>query len=227
MRSYDQYCSIARALDVTGDRWTLLIVRELLLQGPCRFTDLKRGLPGIATNLLSARLKELESAALVTREDAPPPVATALYELTESGRALEPALKALALWGLRFMGEERADDAFQAQWLAYAPAWFTTDADPDAPPAVIQLIAAGELAVIELGDGQVRTRLGRAADPDLVLDGPPRAVLGLLTGVVDLERAGHLGLSATGATGLLARLRPAVSDPAPAQGEARSEPRRA
>ena len=227
MRSYDQYCSIARALDVTGDRWTLLIVRELLLQGPCRFTDLKRGLPGIATNLLSARLKELESAALVTREDAPPPVATALYELTESGRALEPALKALALWGLRFMGEERADDAFQAQWLAYAPAWFTTDADPDAPPAVIQLIAAGELAVIELGDGQVRTRLGRAADPDLVLDGPPRAVLGLLTGVVDLERAGHLGLSATGATGLLARLRPAVSDPAPARGEARSEPRRA
>jgi DNA-binding HxlR family transcriptional regulator len=227
MRSYDQYCSIARALDVTGDRWTLLIVRELLLQGPCRFTDLKRGLPGIATNLLSARLKELESAALVTREDAPPPVATALYELTESGRALEPALKALALWGLRFMGEERADDAFQARWLAYAPAWFTTDADPDAPPAVIQLIAAGELAVIELGDGQVRTRLGRAADPDLVLDGPPRAVLGLLTGVVDLERAGHLGLSATGATGLLARLRPAVSDPAPARGEARSEPRRA
>jgi DNA-binding HxlR family transcriptional regulator len=227
MRSYDQYCSIARALDVTGDRWTLLIVRELLLQGPCRFTDLKRGLPGIATNLLSARLKELESAALITREDAPPPVATALYELTETGRALEPALKALALWGLRFMGEERADDAFQAQWLAYAPAWFTTDADPDAPPAVIQLIAAGELAVIELGDGQVRTRLGRAADPDLVLDGPPRAVLGLLTGVVDLERAGHLGLSATGATGLLARLRPAVSDPAPARGEARSEPRRA
>jgi DNA-binding HxlR family transcriptional regulator len=227
MRSYDQYCSIARALDVAGDRWTLLIVRELLLQGPCRFTDLKRGLPGIATNLLSARLKELESAALVTREDAPPPVATALYELTESGRALEPALKALALWGLRFMAEERADDAFQAQWLAYAPAWFTTDADPDAPPAVIQLIAAGELAVIELGDGQVRTRLGRAADPDLVLDGPPRAVLGLLTGVVDLERAGHLGLSATGATGLLARLRPAVSDQAPARGEARSEPRRA
>jgi DNA-binding HxlR family transcriptional regulator len=227
MRSYDQYCSIARALDVAGDRWTLLIVRELLLQGPCRFTDLKRGLPGIATNLLSARLKELESAALITREDAPPPVATALYELTETGRALEPALKALALWGLRFMGEERADDAFQAQWLAYAPAWFTTDGDPDAPPAVIQLIAAGELAVIELGDGQVRTRPGRAADPDLVLDGPPRAVLGLLSGLVDLERAGHLGLSATGATGLLARLRPAVADPAPARGGAHSEPRRA
>lgn len=222
MRSYDQYCSIARALDVAGDRWTLLIARELLLQGPCRFTDLKRGLPGIATNLLSARLKELEAAGLVTREDAPPPVATALYELSETGRALEPALKALALWGLRFMGEERADDAFQARWLAYAPAWFTTDADPGGPPAVIQLIASGELAVIELGDGHVRTRLGRAADPDLVLDGPPRAVLGLLTGLVDLERAGHLGLSATGDTGLLARLRPVTRDLAPARGEASS-----
>ncbi len=85
MRSYGQYCSIARALDVVGDRWTLLIVRELLLQGPCRFTDLKNGLPGIATNLLSTRLKELEEAGLISREDAPPPVATVLYTLTENG----------------------------------------------------------------------------------------------------------------------------------------------
>src|SRR4051812_49531567 len=72
MRSYGQYCSIARALDVVGDRWTLLIVRELLLQGPCRFTDLKNGLPGIAANLLSGRLKELEDASLIGREAAPP-----------------------------------------------------------------------------------------------------------------------------------------------------------
>src|ERR1700753_4181733 len=101
MRSYDQYCSIARALDVVGDRWTLLIVRELLLRGPCRFTDLKNGLPGIAANLLSGRLKEREEAALISREDAPPPVATALYGLTEDGLALEPVLTALGLWGLR------------------------------------------------------------------------------------------------------------------------------
>jgi DNA-binding HxlR family transcriptional regulator len=219
MRSYGQYCSIARALDVVGDRWTLLIVRELTLQGPCRFTDLKRGLPGVATNLLSTRLKELEAAGLITREDAPPPVATALYELSETGRALEPILKALGLWGLRFMGDERPDDAFQAEWLAYVPAWFTTDADPDGPPAVIQLLAAGEQAVIELGDGQVRTRVGRAADPDLVLDGPSRAVLGLLTGLINLERAEHIGLSATGRRDLLSRLRPAAKDRAGPQGQ--------
>jgi DNA-binding HxlR family transcriptional regulator len=221
VRSYNQYCSIARALDVVGDRWTLLIVRELMLQGPCRFTDLKNGLPGIATNLLSTRLRELEAAGLITREDAPPPVATALYELSETGRALEPVLKALGLWGLRFMADERPDDAFKAQWLAYAPAWFTTDADPDGPPAVIQLNAAGERAVIELGDGRVRTRLGSAADPDLVLDGPPRAVLGLLTGQIGLDGARQLGLSATGRLDLLTRLRPAAQDQALTQDEVR------
>jgi DNA-binding HxlR family transcriptional regulator len=213
MRSYGQYCSIARALDVVGDRWTLLIVRELLLQGPCRFTDLKNGLPGVATNLLSARLKELEDAGLVARNDAPPPVATVLYALTENGLSLEPVLKALGLWGLKYMGEERPDDAFQAQWLAYAPAWFTTDADPGAAAAVIQLIAADEPAVIELRDGEIHTRVGRAVDPDLVLEGPPRAVLGLLSGLIDLKTARQLGLSAQGQRDLLKRLRPVEPNP--------------
>jgi len=212
MRSYHQFCSIARALDIVGDRWTLLIVRELLLQGRCRFTDLKNGLPGVATNLLSTRLKELEDAGLVAREDAPPPVATILYTLTEDGRSLEPVLKALGLWGLRYMSEERPDDAFQARWLAYAPAWFTTDAGPTARAGVIQLVAAGESAVIELRDGEVHTRVGRADKPDLVLDGPPRAVLGLLSGQIDLKHARQLGLSTHGRSDLLKRLRPVQHD---------------
>src|SRR3954454_3993708 len=135
VRTYGQYCSIARALDVVGDRWTLLIVRELLLKGPSRFTDLKNGLPGVAPNLLSTRLKELESAGLVGRAEAPPPVATALYDLTDDGRALEPVLRSLGLWGLRLMDAARAGDAFQAHWLAYAPLWFDTDTDTDAAPA--------------------------------------------------------------------------------------------
>ena len=208
MRSYGQYCSIARALDLVGDRWTLLIVRELLLQGSCRFTDLKNGLPGVATNLLSTRLKELEDAGLISREDAPPPVATALYTLTEDGLSLEPVLKALGLWGLRYMAEERAGDAFQARWLAYAPGWFTTDADPDAPAAVIQLVAAGEEAVIEVDGGQVRTRAGRATDPDLLLSGPPRAVLGLLLGKIGIDDATAIGLTTQGRRDVLARLQP-------------------
>lgn len=220
MRNYGQYCSIARALDVVGDRWTLLIVRELLLQGPCRFTDVKNGLPGIATNLLSARLKELEDAGLISREDAPPPIATVLYGLTSDGLALEPVLKALGLWGLRYMSEERPDDAFQARWLAYAPAWFTTDADPGAGPATIQLIAAGEEAVLELRAGQIHARAGSVDHPDLVLDGPPRAVLGLLSGLIDLNQARHLGLSSRGRRELLGRLRPATADEPSPEGHA-------
>jgi DNA-binding HxlR family transcriptional regulator len=213
VRSYGQYCSIARGLDVMGDRWTLLIVRELLLLGPSRFTDLKRGLPGIATNLLSSRLKELEDGGLVSRKDAAPPVATALYRLTENGRALEPVLQAVGSWGLRYMDNDRADDAFQAHWLAYAPLWFTTDADPTGPPAVIQLDASGQKAVIELRDGRIATRVGEADKPDLVIDGTPRAVLGLLTGGLDIKSATELGLSMRGKRTLLRRLAPASPKP--------------
>ena len=209
MRSYGQYCSIARALDLVGDRWTLLLVRELLLRGPARYTDLKNGLPGVAANLLAVRLKELEQAGLVRRHDAPPPVATQVYELTEDGAALEPVLKALGLWGMRYMNDERGGDAFHADWLAYAPAWFTTDADPDGPAAAIQLVADGEPAVIELGGGSVRARAGRTDYPDLTLTGPARAVLGLVLSKIDLPRAKALGLTIKGQRGLLSRLRPA------------------
>src|SRR6266481_3000280 len=99
MRSYGQYCSIAKALDVIGDRWTLLIIRELLIRGACRYTDLRNGLPGIATNLLVDRLRELEQAGIVSREDAPPPVATALFQLTDRGRQLETVLMEIGRWG--------------------------------------------------------------------------------------------------------------------------------
>jgi DNA-binding HxlR family transcriptional regulator len=95
MRSYGQYCSVAKALDLVGERWTLLIVRELLARGPSRYTDLRSALPGIATNLLADRLRELESAGLVEREDAPPPVATTLFRLTGRGAALEPVITEL------------------------------------------------------------------------------------------------------------------------------------
>jgi DNA-binding HxlR family transcriptional regulator len=208
VRSYGQYCSIARALDLVGDRWTLLIVRELLLQGPCRFTDIKDGLPGVAANLLSTRLKEMEAEGLVTRRDAPPPVATMLYELTEAGLALEPVLRALGLWGLQCMSDDRPDDAFKGHWLAYAAAWFATDAEPSGPPALIQAIADGEPAVIELRKGRIQARVGRIHDPDAVVEGPRRAVLGLLTGGLDLVQAKKLGLAVRGKSQVVRRFRP-------------------
>src|SRR3954462_15414337 len=107
MRSYDEYCAIAKSLVVVGDRWTFLIVRELALRGPSRYTDLRGGLPGIATNLLADRLRELEHVGVIAREDAPPPVATTLFRLTARGEDLRPLLDDLLRWGLPLMTEQR------------------------------------------------------------------------------------------------------------------------
>src|SRR5258708_33257102 len=137
MRSYGQYCSIAKALDVIGGRWTLLIIRELLIRGPCRYTDLKNGLPGIATNLLSSRIRELESAGLIEREDAPPPIATTLFHLTEAGAQLQPALDAIGRWGGRYMAEPAEGDELRGHWFAVPGSFFLHDSLAGHPPVSI------------------------------------------------------------------------------------------
>ncbi|WP_155060269.1 winged helix-turn-helix transcriptional regulator [Streptomyces blattellae] len=116
-RSYDQYCSAARALDLVGDRWTLLIVRELLA-GPRRYTDLHADLPGVSTDVLASRLKDMERDGLTTRRRLPPPGAAYVYELTSRGRALLPVLQALGTWGQAELGERRPTDAVRAHWFA-------------------------------------------------------------------------------------------------------------
>lgn len=116
-RSYDQYCAVARALDAVGDRWTLLIVRELL-GGSRRYTDLHADLPGVSTDMLASRLKDMERDGLVTRRRLAPPGAAFVYELTDRGRALLPALTALADWGAAALGERRPTDAVRAHWFA-------------------------------------------------------------------------------------------------------------
>lgn len=116
-RSYDQYCSAARALDVVGDRWTLLIVRELLA-GPRRYTDLHADLPGVSTDVLASRLKDMERDGLTTRRRLPPPGAAYVYELTGRGRELLPVLQALGRWGQAELGGRRPTDAVRAHWFA-------------------------------------------------------------------------------------------------------------
>jgi DNA-binding HxlR family transcriptional regulator len=116
-RSYDQYCSAARALDVVGDRWTLLIVRELL-SGPRRYTDLHADLPGVSTDVLASRLKDMERDGLATRRRLPPPGAAFVYELTARGRELLPVLQALGAWGGPELGARRPTDAVRAHWFA-------------------------------------------------------------------------------------------------------------
>ncbi|MGI5349228.1 winged helix-turn-helix transcriptional regulator [Streptomyces sp. CA-250714] len=116
-RSYDQFCATARALDSVGDRWTLLIVRELLA-GPRRYTDLHADLPGVSTDVLAARLKHMEGEGLAERRRQPRPASGYVYELTERGRALLPVLTALASWGAPALGKPRATDAVRAHWWA-------------------------------------------------------------------------------------------------------------
>ena len=113
-RSYNQYCGLARALDVVGERWTLLIVRNLLL-GPQRYSQLQRGLPGITTNLLALRLREMEEAGLI--EHVADPLIAPAYQLTSLGRDLEPAIHALGSWGWKRMGVPEPEDRRDIEWL--------------------------------------------------------------------------------------------------------------
>lgn len=206
MRSYGEYCAIAKSLDVVGDRWTLLIVRELALRGACRYTDLRNGLPGIASNLLAERLRELEHAGVITREDAPPPIATTLFRLTPRGEQLRPVLDDLVRWGLPLMTEQKPDDAVRSHWLAAAIELMLTDRQPDAPPVTVELQTGDQPIVIEARDGTISTRLGPADSPDATLTGPPTPILGLLLGLVRRVDAKANGVDYQGDLAVLDRI---------------------
>ena len=208
MRSYREYCSIAKALDVVGDRWTFLIIRELLIRGACRYTDLKDGLPGIATNLLSDRLRELEAGGLVWREDAPPPVATTLYRLTGAGAELEPVLDAIGRWGIRYMMEPSEGEEFRGHWFAFPVSFFLRDRDPDGPPVSIELRTDSSPAVVEISGGSASVRPGTATAPDVVLRGEPRLILALFSGHLTASEVADLGLEISGDASVLQRVLP-------------------
>jgi DNA-binding HxlR family transcriptional regulator len=217
VKSYDQYCAVARALDAVGDRWVLLIVRELLAFGPSRYSDLKRGLPGIASNLLAERLKVMESDGLLRRRESPAPIGAQLYELTPRGRELEDVLRALTSWGLPEMSSGPSPtDAVQPQWSALFAGLVLSE----------RLPAAQQLTVdVRTGDGSVRAtlapsgfRIERGLDepdgePDVTLAGPAQLVGGVLSGLLTVSKAAELGLEIEGRADLLADL----VEPVPAQ----------
>ncbi len=205
MRSYGQYCSVAKALDTIGDRWTLLIVRELLAQGPSRYTDLRNGLPGIATNLLAERLRELEQAGIVVRDDAPPPVATALFSLTPRGKQLKAVIDELGRWGMPLMAETTPEEEYRSRWLSMPVEQFLVDRSE--VPTTIEVRAGEQPMLIEAREGSVSTRPGTSEHPDAVLSGPPQLVLGLISGALEHDDALERGLGFEGAPDALARLR--------------------
>ncbi|MGW5863143.1 winged helix-turn-helix transcriptional regulator [Streptomyces sp. NPDC055239] len=197
-RSYDQYCAAARALDTVGDRWTLLIVRELLI-GPRRYTDLHADLPGVSTDVLASRLKDMEREALATRRRLLPPSAAYVYELTERGRELLPVLQALAAWGAPALQERAPTDAVRAHWFAL--------------PLLRGLAGLGVEGVVEvrLDEGEFHVRLGGAGEsygdgpapvePDarMVMDAETCvAVSGGVLTVGDGVRAGRIDLMGEG-----------------------------
>ena len=198
MRSYDEYCAIAKSLDVVGDRWNLLIVRELSLCGACRYTDLRNGLPGIASNLLAERLRGLEHAGVIAREDAPPPIATTVFRLTPRGEQLRPVLQELVRWGLPLMTEQNPGEEVRSHWLAWALELMLTDRQPDASPVTVELQTGDQPIVIETRDGTVHTRLGPADAADLTITGPPKPILGLFLGLLQPADARASGIDYQG-----------------------------
>lgn len=179
-RSYNQYCALARALDVVGERWTLLLVRELLL-GPRRYKDLLRGLPGIGTNLLADRLKNLERLGIVRRRVLPAPAGSTVYELTDSGRGLEAAVFALGRWGARFLEPRRESDATDPAWFFVSiRATFRPDAAAELRESY-EFRIDGEPFHASVDHGRVRTSQGPADDPDVIVTTDLESFVGLLS----------------------------------------------
>ncbi len=202
MRSYHQYCSFARGLDVIGDRWTLLIVRELL-HGPRRYNELLGGLPGIATNLLAERLRELtEKGVLERREDQ-------RYALTTWGEGLREVVHAIGRWARPLMGQMKDDDTFRSHWLVHPIDVLFERVDRRRPPLTIGLEMGDAPVTLESKSGRVRVVPGRSASADVVLSGPPDGIIGLLAGLHDRPAARKVAV--TGDARRLAKLYPRPS----------------
>jgi DNA-binding HxlR family transcriptional regulator/putative sterol carrier protein len=187
-RSYDQHCTVARALDVVGERWTLLLVRELLT-GPKRFKDLLEGLPGIGTNLLAARLKALEGHGLLRRGTLPPPAGTSVYELTEPGRSLEPVVVALSRWGSRFVEEPRDGDECRPAWVVMALRSLFEPGANDGLRETYEFHIDGEAFHLRVDDGAVEARQGSAEAPDVTVYGETHTFLALASGRLEADKA--------------------------------------
>lgn len=198
VRSYHQYCSFARGLDVVGDRWTLLVVRELMY-GPRRYNELLAGLPGIATNLLAERLRELtEKGVLERRSDQ-------RYALTPWGEGLRDVVHAVGRWARPLMGEMKVDDAFRSHWLVHPIHVLFEGVDRRRPPLTIGVEMGDAPVTVRSKAGRVSVLPGRPDAPDLVLSGPPDGIVALLAG---LERPAARKVKVQGDVRKLARLHP-------------------
>ncbi|MEU3272456.1 winged helix-turn-helix transcriptional regulator [Saccharomonospora sp. NPDC006951] len=194
-RNYGQFCGLAHAADLVGERWALLIVRDLLVSAK-RFTDLRRGLPRIPTNVLSARLKQLEADGVVERRVLPRPEGSVVYSLTDYGRDLEPIVHALGRWGARSMGEPKPDDIVTPDSLVIA---MRSTFQPDVAAALTaswELRAGPAVIHVKIDKGELTTDVGELPDADLTIETGP-AIKALMAGELTADQAieaGHVRL---------------------------------
>jgi DNA-binding HxlR family transcriptional regulator/putative sterol carrier protein len=197
-RSYNQYCATARTLDLVGERWTLLIIRELLT-GPKRFGDLLDSLVGVGTGLLSSRLKYLEAEGLVRRMTLPPPVRAPAYELTEAGEELRPAVMALSRWGMKWaLDQRREGEHFRPAWAVLG---MQAIFDPEAARevrGVYEFRIDGDVFHARIEGGQIESIHGPAQRPDVTIEAGEDTFLELAAGrlgIGDAIREGSVSIS--------------------------------
>lgn len=209
MKSYGQLCAVARALDVVGDRWSLLLVRELLINGQSRFTDLQTGLPGIAPNLLAQRLRDLEEHEVLRREIAAPPVPGAVYRLTDRGRALEGVVRELLKWGAPTVPDAPDDAIFQMHWLSLPATYLLRDERPQEAAVTVRFGDLRDGFDLTASDGTVTVGTCHPdSHPTAAIVGPGSALVGLLQGAIPLDQASNAGITITGQINALRRILP-------------------
>jgi DNA-binding HxlR family transcriptional regulator len=196
LRTYGDGCGMAHALDLVGERWALLVVRELLL-GPKRFTDLRAGLPNASPNVLSQRLRELEQATIVRRRKLPPPAGSSVYELTEWGRELEAVLQRLGLWAMQSPsfphGAPVGADSVMLAMRTFFDAEAATNVD-----ARFELRLGDDTFHIVIADGRMELGRGAAGAPDAVIETGADTLASLLwegRELADARRAGEVAVS--------------------------------
>ncbi|GAA3399025.1 winged helix-turn-helix transcriptional regulator [Cryptosporangium minutisporangium] len=215
-RTYSQYCATARTLDLIGERWTLLLIRELLT-GPKRFGDLQASLRGLGTGLLAARLKHLEREGLAHKITLPPPARTPAYALTEAGEELAPAILSLARWGLKWaMGERREAETFHPGWAVLGlRACFDAEAAAGLR-AVYEFRVDDDVFHARIDDGTIEALHGPAQHPDATITISGEAFLQLTGEGLTLAQAVASGAASTsGDRGALRRLKDLFRLPTP------------
>jgi DNA-binding HxlR family transcriptional regulator len=193
-RTYNQYCGLAYALDIVGERWTLLIIRELI-PGPRRFKDLVDGLPDISTNLLSDRLKNLEQQGLLRRHKLPPPAGSTVYELTALGQALEKTLLELGKWGSQFVPSS-AEGASLLRLGSYALT-LKTFFRPELAQGInetYELQVDHEVLQVHINEGKIEIQQGESRRADVIFQTDLTSYLGLLQRQLQPEEAIAAGL---------------------------------